>query len=91
MLSLEIKNEMLHIKSFPALNEKIPVNQILKCEVRTMNNGQFRLKDKLYFALNENGNKYRQIIKDGMLLQMINGRYIIIGSAKENCKVRIVK
>lgn len=82
MLSLKVKNKILHIKSFPVLNVKIPTDQILRCEVNAISNDQSIVKDKLHFALNENGNKYKQIINDGMLLQMINGQYIIIGSAK---------
>jgi len=52
----------------------------LKCEVRTMRNGKFVGNNRLHFALNENGNKYKQAAKDGMLIQLNNGKYIIIGS-----------
>ncbi len=82
MLSLEVKDKMLHIKSFPALNKKIPVNQILKCELNSMDNEKFTLSDRVHFALNENGNRYKLPLTSGIALQLINGNHIIISSSK---------
>lgn len=82
ILSLEVKNDILHIKSFPALNKKIPINQILKCEVNTSNNTNSKLGRKIHFAINENGNKYKQPLVNGINLQLIDGNNIIIGSYK---------
>ena len=80
MLTLEVKDEELHLKSFPALNKRIPVNQILRCELNSINKGQFN--SKTHFALNENGNRYKQPLTSGISLQLINGNHIIIGSHK---------
>ncbi len=82
MLTLEIKNKELHLKSFPALNKKIPVSQILRCELNTMRNGKYNPQNKIHFSLNENGNKYKQPLTSGISLQLINGNHIIIGSHK---------
>jgi hypothetical protein len=82
MLTLEIKGEELHLKSFPALNKIIPVSQILKCELNTINNGRFNSINKIHFALNENGNRYKQPLTSGITLQLINGQHIIIASHK---------
>ncbi len=79
MVTLKIKGNQLYLKSFPALNKKIPVNQILKCEVDSMNKGH---NNKTLFALNENGNKYKQPLTSGISLQLLNGKHIIIGSHK---------
>ena len=83
MLTLEVNEDNLLIKSFPTLNKKIPLNQILKCELNTLENGSFNYSNKIRFALNENGNKYKQPLNSGITLQLINGRHIIIGSKKE--------
>ncbi|MBU0473877.1 MAG: hypothetical protein KKF62_06905 [Bacteroidetes bacterium] len=82
MLSLKIKDETLYIKSFPALNKKISVSQILKCELNTIDNGHFNSKGKIHFAINENGNRYKQPLTAGITLQLIDGNNIIIGSVK---------
>ena len=82
MVTLEIKDDELLLKSFPALNKKIPVNQILKCELNSMKHGQHNRNDKIHFALNENGNKYKQPLTSGISLQLINGQHIIITSHK---------
>lgn len=82
MLSLEVKDRTLHIKSFPALNKKIPVNQILKCELNTMDKKEFALSDRVHFALNENGNRYKLPLTSGIALQLIDGNHIIISSSK---------
>lgn len=82
MLSLKVKDETLHIKSFPALNKKIPVNQILKCELNTMHNKKFSLSNKVHFALNKDGNRYKLPLTSGIALQLIDGNHILIGSYK---------
>lgn len=82
MLSLEVKDKTLHIKSFPALNKRIPVNQILKCELNTMDKEKFTLSDRVHFALNENGNRYKLPLTSGIALQLIDGNHIIISSSK---------
>jgi hypothetical protein len=82
MLSLKVENGALHIKSFPSLNKKIPINQIIKCELNTMKNNRFSHSRKIHFALNNNGNRYKQPLTLGLSLQLINGEHIIIGSYK---------
>ncbi len=82
MLLLKVKGKTLHIKSFPALNEKIPVNQILKCELNTINNGKYTHSNKAHFALNEDGNRYKLPLTSGIALQLIDGNHILIGSYK---------
>lgn len=82
MISLEVKNNLLYIKCFPALNKIIPTDQILKCEINAINNGNYNHKHKLLFAMNEDGNKYKQPLNYGMNLQLIDGNNIIIGSIK---------
>ncbi len=82
MLTLEVKEETLIIKSFPLLNKRIPINQILRCELNTLEDGKFRNYNKVHFALNENGNRYKQPLNSGISLQLINGNHIIIGSKK---------
>ncbi len=82
MLSLVVKGDILHIKSFPTLNEKIPVSQVLKCELNTMKEEQFELSGKIRFALNEEGNRYKLPLSSGIALQLTNGSHIIIGSHK---------
>jgi hypothetical protein len=82
MLTLKVKGETLLLKSFPALNEKIPINQILKCELNTIKNGKYNPQNKIHFALNENGNKYKQPVNSGITLQLINGQHIFIASLK---------
>jgi hypothetical protein len=83
MLTLKVKEDTLQIKSFPLLNKKIPINQILKCELNTLNNGNFNYSNKIHFALNENGNRYKQPLNSGVSLQLINGKHIIIGSKRD--------
>lgn len=82
MLTLKVKDETLLLKSFPSLNEKIPINQILKCELNTIKNGKYNTQNKIHFALNENGNKYKQPVNSGITLQLINGQHIFIASHK---------
>jgi len=82
MISLEVKNNLLYIKCFPALNKIIPTDQIVKCEINAINNGNNNPKHKLLFAMNEDGNKYKQPLNYGMNLQLIDGNNIIIGSIK---------
>ena len=82
MLSLNVKDGVLQIKSFPNLNEKISLSEIARCEIQANTNNKIRKQEKLHFALNENGNRYKQKLNDGILLQMINGELILIGSAK---------
>ena len=82
MLSLEVRDKTLHIKSFPALNKKIPVNQILKCELNTTNNDKLSISNRVHFALNENGNRYKLPLTSGIALQLIDGNHIIISSSK---------
>ena len=81
-ITLEIKDKDLHIKSFPALYKKIPVNQILKCELNTLKNDRFLTDNKIHFALNEDRNRYKQKLTSGISLQLINGQHIIIASHK---------
>ena len=83
MLTLEVREGVLQIKSFPLLNKKIPINQILKCELNTLENGNFNYSNKIHFSLNEDGNRYKQPLNSGISLQLINGKHIIIGSKKE--------
>jgi hypothetical protein len=82
VLSLKVKDNTLYLKSFPSLNKKIPINQIIKCELNTINNGKYSSENKLHFALNENGNRYKQPLTSGVSLQLIDGQHIIIGSYK---------
>jgi len=82
IISLEVKDNLLYIKCFPALNKIIPTDQILKCEINAIDNGNYNSKHKLLFAMNKNGNKYKQPLSYGMNLQLIDGNNIIIGSIK---------
>jgi len=82
ILSLKVKGHILHIKSFPSLNEKIPINQILKCELNSMNKDKFTATNRKLFALNEDGNRYKLPLTSGIALQLIDGNHILIGSSK---------
>lgn len=82
MLTLRIKNDTLLLKCFPTFSEKIPISQILKCELNTINNGEYNSKNKTQFALNENGNRFKQPLASGIILQLINGQRFFIASHK---------
>ena len=81
-ITLEVKDKELHIKSFPSLNKKIPVNQILKCELNTIKKSKFYANNRMHFALNEDRNRYKQPLTSGITLQLLNGQHIVIASHK---------
>jgi len=83
MLTLEVKDEILHIKSFPSLNKKIPINQLLRCEINTLKEGSFNFENRVHFSLHNNGNRYKQPLSSGITLQLLDGRHILIGSKKD--------
>jgi len=88
-IHLNVKNGYLHIQSFPSLTHKIPVKHVLSCKVNTFNNSNDRYGG-YQLALSRDKNRYSLDLRSGILISLVNGKKIVIGSENSALLNRLV-
>ena len=77
-VKLFLQNDFLHIKSFSALNQKIPVNQIKGCKINI-----FKKDENVGILELKKGsqNHYTVDLESGILVSLTNGQNLLISSS----------